>query len=408
MSPDGPLVVSLYLDARWLDEHQRDRVRLFVENRSGELRAAYRKRPHEDEIAHALDWLERRAVNDLVSQANPEDVDSDGFAFFVSPGRNLYSVVRSRTRFENEMEVEEQPRVLQLAHLLDHHSPAFVVLVDGRWMRIFEVALGGVVVEAEIEQYLPDRVDSGDRGPFAKRFQAAKGPAALARGEGMSQMRHQRHIRDHLEHNLKTAASVLTRLAVLETDPDIVLCGEPELRAVFRREMPSALRSRITHEMRMDSKAPRHHVVGAAAKALLGRTDRSRSLEVDGVIGEALGGGLSVLGTEDTLLALQESRLYSLYLDLGASIGSGWRCEQCDVLGRKAELSCPFCRGGTTTVDLAQEVARRAISKGTRVVTVRDHVRLRHFRGMAGTLRHGISPITGGVGYAGHEPLPPT
>ncbi len=352
-----------------------------------------------------MQWMTRY----IIEQGDPAESRWDGFALFVSGGRDLWVAFRARVPIENELEIERQPRLLQIAKVMADHSPAFVVLLDGRWVRIFEVALGAVLVEVDLEQYLPDRVDSGDRGPFAKRFSTRVGPAALARGDGLSQMRFQRHIRDHLEHNLKTAAELLERLSGHEGRAPVVVCGENELRGLFRRLVSGALRGRIAHESKLDSKAPRHQVVDMAVRALNEATHQQRSQEIDSVLGRALGSGTSaVLGTEDTMLALNQSRLHTLYLDDSSGVGQGWRCMSCAAFGHKAETGCPFCRGRTTTVDLLQEMTRRALFNETRVITVSGHPRLRHYRGMAGTLRRGLSPPSPRVGYATHEPLPPT
>ncbi len=407
MEPDGPPVVSLYLDTKWSDEHQRERARLFLQGKAARLREAWRGTAYANDVARSLDHLERRVTTDIIEQGDPNEVDWDGYAFFVSHGRGLWVGLRTRLRLENELEVEERPRLLQVARVLADHSPAFVVLLDGRWVRLFEVALGAVIMEAEMEQYLPDRVDAGDRGPFAMRWPSRAGPAALARGGGLSQMRYQRHVRDHLEHNLKNAAALLERLSSHETGAPVVLCGEEELRGLFRRVISDPLHRRVAHEMRLDSRAPRHLAVALAARALEKVNEERRCREVDEAIGRAMGSDLAVVGTEDTMLALHESRLYALYLDVTEDLGRGWRCRSCAAFGRKAEIGCPFCGGRTMSIDLAEELARRAVLDETRLVIVSGHTRLRHYRGLAGTLRRGLSPTAPGVGYAGHEPLPP-
>jgi hypothetical protein len=404
---EGPPIVSLYLNTRWSDEQQRERVRLFVAGRAAALEADWRDAPHGASVVATLRDLVQRVNRDLVAQGEPEDVDADGIAIFASEGRGLLVTLRSRVPFPLELEVAERPRLLTLARALDEHGHTFVVLVDGRWMRIFEVALGAVVVEANLEQYLPDRVDVGDRGPWANRMPMRAGPAALARSGGMSQMRVQRHVRDHLEHNLRSGAELLARLVGTDPEARVVICGEPELRGFFRTVLPQGVRERIVHEQRMDSRTPRHLAIQRAVRVVADQFQAARNAEVDEAIGRALGGDLAVLGTEDTLLALMESRLHVLYIDAGYEFGLGWSCRRCDAFGTKARAGCPYCGSETTSVAFGQEAVRRALAQETRVVVVPEHARLRHFRGMAGTVRRGLRPTAPGIGYGTNEPLPP-
>ena len=114
-----------------------------------------------------------------------------------------------------------------------------------------------------------------------------------------------------------------------------------------------------------------------------------------------------MLGSEDTLLALNEERVWRLFVDGGANVfPNGWRCTFCDALGRKAEAGCPYCGSETTTVDLREEVVRKALAQGAHVSYVSGFSKLRHFHGLGALLRRGRNPVNAGVGHAEHEPLP--
>jgi hypothetical protein len=61
----GPTpVVSVYLDTRWADQHQRDRVRVFLKNELARAREASSNRAADSD----LDWIESQG-NALVGQA---------------------------------------------------------------------------------------------------------------------------------------------------------------------------------------------------------------------------------------------------------------------------------------------------------------------------------------------------
>ena len=82
-------VVSVYLNTRWTDEHQRERTRLFLK---GELHRAREAHPGKG-WADALDWIESEGEA-LIGQAR--DADAHGVAFFVGPALGLREVIPVR------------------------------------------------------------------------------------------------------------------------------------------------------------------------------------------------------------------------------------------------------------------------------------------------------------------------
>jgi hypothetical protein len=74
----GP-VVSVYLNTRWTDEHQRERTRLFLK---GELRRA-RQGSLAEGLGSALDWIQTEAEA-LIAQA--DHAAAHGVALFAGPG----------------------------------------------------------------------------------------------------------------------------------------------------------------------------------------------------------------------------------------------------------------------------------------------------------------------------------
>jgi peptide subunit release factor 1 (eRF1) len=126
---------------------------------------------------------------------------------------------------------------------------------------------------------------------------------------------------------------------------------------------------------------------------------------VEGVVGEALRGGLGVLGPDDVVLALNEGRVHTLVIEEDFR-RTGWRCANCGALGEDAESAevCPFCRGELHVVrELGEALVARALAGGGHVEVVAHTNRLHSYRGVGALLRQ-----TAPNGLRGASPSRPT
>src|SRR3990170_915366 len=104
-------VLSVYLNTRWVDEHQRDRVRVFLKN---ELRKA---RQGAGRVSGAdLDWIQAEGEA-LISQARTPD--AHGVALFACEALGLREVLSVRVPFEDSFVVADAPALRPLAALLE-------------------------------------------------------------------------------------------------------------------------------------------------------------------------------------------------------------------------------------------------------------------------------------------------
>lgn len=395
--PPGPPIVSAYLDTRWDDEQQRERLRIVVKHRVQQIREAYRGHPDAAGIDESLGRLEGH-VAFLTSQVDDELVARNGVAVFASAPLGLWVQVVSPTPFATEVTVGDRPRLLPLARLIDDYAPALVVIVDPKALRIFEIALGGLVDEQTLEQELPQHIQVSGHGH-------QRGPQ-MPRGGALSQIQYQRYLKALREQNLKEGVEFLRRLAQGSPAARIILAGDPEAVGQLRSKLPLELERKVIDETRLADKEPAHRVLARALEILEAHERESEAEGVEEVIGLALGGRLAVLGPEDTLMALNEGRVHRLFLRDEGALGNGWRCTACGAVGEKGHPGCPYCGGTTTTVDLAEEMVRRAVEQGADVEHVMHSARLDHFGGMGALLRHGRAPTAPGVGHAEHFSMP--
>lgn len=361
---DADPVVTVYLNTRWSDEMQRDRVRLFVRQK---VKWA-REQGIDSGLGRSLDRIERY-VEGLCRQAYDES--ANGVAIFACDGLGLWKTITARRTFEPYFALADVPHVLQLARAVDDFEPVVVAFVDAKGARVFETAVGELLAEARIVESTPKRHSMG----------------------GWSQLKFQRRVEKEIERNLAEAAEHVAYLVQLEPRNHVVLVGPHEMVRHFEARLPHFVRERIM--ARMPHQRPRGPKKGAIRDDLLEQVidrliDHEREKESDNadrVVGEALAGGLAVVGPEDVVLAANEERVHLLVIEEDFD-EPGWRCRQCEALSATGPIECRYCGGPVDGVDLGQALIRRVLRASGDVDVVAHQPRLHHYRGVGAFLRH--------------------
>lgn len=381
---DRDPIVTVYLNSRWSDEDQRKRVRLFVRDRIRWARSERLGAPHDEAFDRTLERIDRY-VEELCRQAT--DVDAAGVAIFACDGLGLWRVMTFGQPFREQFAVGEAPQLLQLARLADDFEPVIVALVDGGGARVFEVALGDVVSDATIRHRAPTRHKMG----------------------GWSQLHFQRHVRQQIERNQKEAAEHLAFLFDENPASHVVLVGPDRVLAGFESLLPPRVRQRILCRLanpaeRSDRQGRvRDQVIQGVLEELERYERRMESQSVEAVAGEAMAGGLAVLGPQDVILAANEGRIHRLLIEDGFD-QAGWRCTNCDSLGLGALATCGYCGEEAKVVQLGEELVRRVLEADGEVDVMPPDARLHHYHGVAAVLRH-RGTARPGIGWAIEQPL---
>ena len=380
---DSDPIVTCYLNTRWADEHQRERVRLTVRERMRWARAEYAGGPHAEKLERTLERVDRY-VEELCRQAHSED--TDGVAIFACEGSGLWRTMHFQQPFRNQFAVGEAPHLLQLARLADDFEPAIVALVDGGGARVFETALGGVVGDATIQHEAPSRHKMG----------------------GWSQLHFQRHVRQQIARNQKEAADHVTFLYDADPNSHVILVGPDRVVNGFEKLLPQRVQERILcklanpRELSNREGRVRDQVMQGVLEEIAEHERRVEDRNVDAAVGEAMRGGLAVLGPQDVVLAANEGRIHRLLIEDGYE-ATGWRCRNCDAIGIAAMTSCGYCGGDTTTTNLGEEITRRVIDNDGEVDVMNPRARLHFYDGIAAILRH-RGTARQAIGYAVEQP----
>jgi len=354
--------LSLYLNTKWEDEKQRGRVRLFVKN---ELKEAQKSIKEEEKIRKSLQndsEKVQRYIEGLLHRAYDERFK--GIAIFACSGIRAFIIYRSSIPFENQFTISSKPSLRQLVQISDENKSAIAVMVDTDRAKIFEMSLGEIHLESQIESYVPGRHEQG----------------------GWSQMRFQRHIREHMHQHHKGVAEQLIKLFDEERWENIVLIGQEHILASFRALLPERVRDKIKGDFPAKFEEESSNLAEKVIEYLHGEYFKEEHTIVEEVIETALARGAAAVGLRDTIEAINRGQVHRLILDSDLK-RQGWQCIKCLALGDITPLSCPFCNSAIETVDLAEEMIRSVINRDGEVDMIKHHPELNKYEGVGAMLR---------------------
>ena len=354
--------LSLYLNTKWEDEKQRGRVRLFVKN---ELKEAQKSIKEEEKIRKSLQndsEKVQRYIEGLIHRAYDERFK--GIAIFACSGIRAFIIYRSSIPFENQFTISSKPSLRQLVQISDENKSAIAVMVDTDRAKIFEMSLGEIHLESQIESYVPGRHEQG----------------------GWSQMRFQRHIREHMHQHHKGVAEQLIKLFDEARCENIVLIGQEHILASFRALLPERVREKIKGDLSAKFEEESSNVAQKVFEYLHGEYFKEEHTIIEEVIETALARGAAAVGLRDTIEAINRGQVHRLVLDSDLK-RQGWQCIKCLALGDITPLSCPFCNSAIETVDLAEEMIRSVINRDGEVDMIKDHPELNKYEGVGAMLR---------------------
>ena len=365
---EGPYpFLSLYLNTKWDDEQQRERIRLFTKN---QLKKSY------DQIKEREDWrkafledqkLIERYVEGLVRRAYDEEVK--GLAIFSCTGAKTFLTYPSVIPFENAFFLAALPSLRPLVRLSSQYQNTLVIMVDTDSAKLFEVSLEGLMAESVIENYVPGRHDQG----------------------GWAQMRYQRHIKDHMDKHHKEVAEQLTELFDSGKWKRVVLIGQERIAANFKAFLPERVKQQMVDTFSMDFSEERSKVLERLFERLLQKEKEEVSRQLQELKERTPQGGLATFGLNGTLEALNGGQVHTLYL-LTSFSHSGGKCGRCGSLvlvhpAGSGPASCPICKGEIKIVDLGEEMMRSALRQDGEVKWIEENSILKENDGVGTSLR---------------------
>jgi peptide subunit release factor 1 (eRF1) len=361
ITPGAGPVISVYLDTRWSDEHQRERVRVFVKNESRKAAAMAAGKLEAD-----LAWIEEQAEQ-LVTQTLY--ADARGVALFASQVRGLREAIPLAAACADAFHVAETPRLRPLIDALGEAPRAAVLFVDGERARF--IALTEQKIEDEVVLETSDVVGHHRRGGWAMLLQS----------------RYQRHIQEHRARHFEAVATALAAMVEERGLGAVVLAGEPRNLAVFRAHLPSTVAALISGTVAGAHYEPASALASRALELTRHVAASNQAGTVESVLVEAEGGGRAAASVDAVVEAINRGIVDRLYI-LRSWEEPGRLCPHCGALQRGSDTACRWCGKPTSPVSLGEAFVQRVISGDGAVESTREHAGLERAGGVAALLRY--------------------
>jgi peptide subunit release factor 1 (eRF1) len=354
-------VVSAYLDTGWHDEHQRDRIRVFVKNERRRLAAAGPPAAAPDDLA----WVEAQ-TEALVAQTLAPG--AGGAALFACRAIGLREVHPVPGPLACALVVGDRPFLRPLADVVEGHPPAVVVFVDGRSARLVPLGVERPGGEVRLESDVPGHHRRG-------------GWALLA------ESRYRRHIDERRGRHLDAVADAVAAAVGDARDGVLVLAGEPGTVADLRRHLAAGLQARVRAELTAGHHEPAATLAARATEALARAAAAAEGATLDDLLVEAAKGGRAVAGLTATLEAVARGAVHRLYL-ARTFRATGTECPHCGVIQAGDGARCRLCGRATAPVELGEAMIARVLDNGGGIELVGPHAGLAAGGGVAARVRY--------------------
>jgi peptide chain release factor subunit 1 len=354
-------IVSLYLNARGRDQHEREAARTFVRQAFAGAARSWRGIAGAESLEADLAAL-KRLVSDLFA---PRSGRAPGLAVFACSAARLLVVLPAPVPFRNQFGVGRIPLLAQLSMLADEYEPALVALVDAASARFFTSTLGGLLSELQLFSNVPGWHKQG----------------------GWSQARYQRHILTRRDEHHQAVAGLLEAETSERAIPHIVLGGMRLARANVRRLLSAPAAERIVGEFDLPVRAGLSRVEEAVRSALQAWERRCEAAALAALSDRAGDPALAGLGLDNTLAAANRRAVHLLVVS-EQFVADGWACEECGGLQAVTTLGCERCGGKLGTADLREALVAAVLRAGGQVEWVAGSPPVLQQIGGVGALLH--------------------
>ena len=364
-------VVSLYLDTR-PNQHGRDQYQAFTRK---ELRARSRtypvNSPERASLEQDIERIGRFLDSDLEASANT-------VAIFACSAGELFETIQSAGAIpQHALHIGDRPHLYPLARL-ESQSPRYAAVVtDTNTAHVLVFSAGEVVADREVKNVKTRSTSQG----------------------GWSQARYQRHLGNfHLQH-IKDVVEALDRVVRDEGISHILISCDEVTLPLLREQLPKHLADKVVDHIRVEAHAQAAEVLKASLEAMSKMNAETDREKVNTAVGGYRGGGLGVVGPEDTLAALIKGQVDELLIaadmqrmqavPIGETVGTANDATIPEPVLESTAAGEPAA-ASPEVVRLADELIGKAKQTGARITFVEDPELLSEYGGVAALLRFRI------------------
>ena len=306
----------------------------------------------------------------LARELRPE---SKGAVIFARGGAEAFFLpLQFRVPLPNWVVVGSTPNIFHLVELKDTYDRFVVMISTEESARILVVNLGEVTEELWRE-----------RPELRQRV-----------GREWTKEHYQNHRRDRTEQFIKEKVNILEQLMSAGGHTHLILAGSPRITARVRQALPKHLAARLVDTVAASGSDQISDVIAATINSFVDQEEIESQAVVERLLREITTSGLAVVGTRETLNALQRSQVDVLVMAKNYGPEPGWSCPKCGAVGLVPQILivCWACgEAGLREIDLKAELARMAEQGGCQVEVVNYSDALMQLGGVGAFLRY-LSP----------------
>jgi len=348
MQPAEGYVLSVYINTT-PDGRGRRNYNVFLKKKFSEIEKSLK--PHSPE-AEAFPKDVKEIYRYLEEDLRPE---SKGAAIFISQRKKILKTFQTALPLANRVVVSRVPLIYPLARISDDYDRYGVLISDEKQAKLLKIYLGHIEEEADIITAADD--------VSAKGYETRKGRL------GLSDEKHQRHLKDLVAKHVKSAIKEAQRFFNGDM-AHLLIAAENGTLAEINRQLPSGLKNKVIITSKFDIKSPAKKILDESLKMFKNLENQgSQKIAKETVVLAKSKGGRAMLGTNAVISALQDGRAESLVLS-GKYSGQGWQCLDCLKLGALGKpKQCPYC--GSSSIDknpdMKEELVGLALRHGLKV-----------------------------------------
>jgi peptide chain release factor subunit 1 len=296
---------------------------------------------------------DRAASEDIAEVEKHFDFEYDwqgkGVVVFSCQGEGFWRAYSLAVPVPSRVYVGSRPNIRPLTEVLDDYSRYGVVLVDREGARLF------LFEQGELQE------TAGTMGELPKRHK--KG--------GRAAQKYQRWADEHAQHNLREAAELTAKFFTGGRCNRLILGGTEDNVTQFETMLPKSFQNIIVGSFAIDTGASESDVLDRSLEVIR-QVEREREKPLVEHLIAAWKRGQAVVGLSDTVAAVQEQRVQTLFAIKGYG-EAGYRCESCRYLTLQERTACPLCgEEMKRTDDIVDHAVHRAMEQGVEVEVIRD------------------------------------
>lgn len=356
--------ISLYLCVNaheFLEQKEKDRI--FIKNFIQDAEKKIKEEKNREKLESFKKDIKK--IKDFLE--NKVNSKARGVAIFACDKLGIFKTFFSVMPFENACAINSIPHLKQLAYHFDECENALLVMLDKQTSRIFNVKLGGFIL------------DEMDMEHEVHRFH---------KQGGWAQMRYQRYIENQVHQHFKEVAKVTEKMLDNNRYESIILAGQHHEIMNFQKLLPKRVNLKIIEVNALDMKENINHILEKVIDDLQFHEFQKEICAVQEVIETTP--VRSTLGMQDTIKLVEEGRAETIVIP-GYKTYQGWKCNGCLYVKKdQRQAGCPECNHHSRETDLIEEIIRLAIKNRGNVELVKDKAaeKLEKFEGIGALIRY--------------------